>query len=113
MAANSESLLCEMVGGSNELPPPKAVLELPPTTYSLLDMDLAGCSKLASPLTPQNVDNSNENEGLQLATPALKESMEKMSKEITAHVEQVAKTLTNLFLEKQKEVVKHVYEQLE
>lgn len=36
-----------------------------------------------------------------------------MSKEITTHVEQVAKTLSNLFREQPKEVVKHVYEQLE
>lgn len=143
MADYSESLLWEMEGELVVSPKSNTVPshESPPTTYSLLDMDLTRFSELANPLTPQTAvkDDINGNGGPQPVTSALinnsgsriqqqlqkmiedqhhhrqelKDNMEQMTNKITTQNEQVNKALTGLFHEKQQEVVKHMDKQFE
>lgn len=145
MAADSESWWSKMEGGSAESPLEMAkgmpAEELPPTTYSLLDMDLTFFSELAQPLAPQRAVQTDEcHGGPQPETSALKETypgdgirqhlqeiveehrhhrqelkgnMAQMIKDITNHTKQETKALTDLFQEQQKEIIKHVDKRLE
>lgn len=123
MAADFESLLCDMEGLDS--PPPNPVQELSPTTYSLLDMELTGVTELAMPLTPANVTGPKSpqdgepqatlqdtvtvpglHQQLQEVTHAqihhrkeLSGKMEQMSNTITTQIEQVSNTLSDLIQE--------------
>lgn len=140
MATNLESLMDEKESSQSQ---PVHTQKIPPTTYSLLDMDLCEFSEFVSTLHSQNTtrkDNRSGNGGCQTEILSsketssdsamqqqlhkmaeeqkhhqqeLKENMEQSKREITAHTEHVIKALTDLFQEQQKEMVKRMDKQLE